>query len=110
MPAILAVGRYVKTTDFPAFKTITLEDREVIQDQLWAYQPETSELTFTNLFIWRDYYGARWSVHKDWLIIVYNKARSRSVRAAAGWPTATPGSDSPGLKLARRAGRKKATH
>ncbi len=37
---------------FPEFKPLGLEDREIIQRLLWDYQPETSELTFTNLFIW----------------------------------------------------------
>lgn len=54
---------------FPEFKSIELSDREVIHDILRAYRPETSEMTFTNLFIWRDHYKIQWSLHQDWLII-----------------------------------------
>jgi hypothetical protein len=55
---------------FPFFKPLELADRELIQPRLWAYQPEISELTFTNLFIWRESYGLSWSLADDWLIFV----------------------------------------
>jgi hypothetical protein len=55
--------------EFPDFKPIDIEDRDFIHEILWRYQPQTSELTFTNLFIWRSHYGIRWSVYQDWLII-----------------------------------------
>ena len=55
---------------FPNFKPIELEDRKIIQDMIWQYQPHTSEWTFTNLYIWSAYYGYQWSLHKDWLIIL----------------------------------------
>ena len=54
---------------FPEFRPLTLEDREVFQDLLWNYQPDTSELTFTNLFIWQAHYGYEWSLDRDWLLI-----------------------------------------
>jgi len=53
---------------FPEFKSIEMEDREVIHNILRSYRPETSELSFTNLFIWRAHYKIQWSLHKDWLI------------------------------------------
>jgi len=56
--------------EFPNFKPIQLEDREIIRETLWKYQPETSEWTFTNLFIWRSHYGFQWSMHKNWLIVL----------------------------------------
>ncbi len=55
---------------FPEFKPIELTDREEIQTRLWEYQPETSELNFTNLFIWRSHYGFLWSIYKEWLLLV----------------------------------------
>jgi len=55
---------------FPRFKPLSLEDREIVNKFLWAYQPETSELTFTNLFIWRERYGWQWSVDRDWLVLL----------------------------------------
>ncbi len=63
----------IELVNFPAFKSIGLEDRDIIQERLWRYQPETSELTFTNLFIWRAYYEVRWSLHQDWLLIVFGR-------------------------------------
>ena len=56
--------------EFPDFKPIDIEDRDFIHEILWRYQPQTSELTFTNLFIWRSHYGIQWSVYQDWLIIL----------------------------------------
>lgn len=55
---------------FPSFKSLDLEDRDAIHPILWAYQPDSSELTFTNLFIWRDYYGFSWSMAGDCLILI----------------------------------------
>jgi hypothetical protein len=56
--------------EFPNFKPIQLEDREIIRETLWKYQPQTSEWTFTNLFIWRSRYGFQWFMYKDWLIVL----------------------------------------
>ncbi len=56
--------------EFPDFKPVALEDRAFIQERLWAYQPETSELNFTNMFIWRAHYGFLWSVYKEWLLVI----------------------------------------
>lgn len=46
---------------FPDFKDITIEDREYLAENIWNYQPENSELTFTNLFIWKDHFNLKWS-------------------------------------------------
>jgi len=56
--------------DFPQFKPIALADREVIREITWRYQPQTSECTFTNLFIWRSRYGFQWSIYRDWLLVI----------------------------------------
>ncbi len=55
---------------FPSFKPLELNDRDILQPFLWAYQPETSELTFTNLFIWRTHYRVSWSAAGDRLIFI----------------------------------------
>lgn len=55
---------------FPTFKRLELKDREILYPKLWAYQSETSELTFGNLYIWRSYYKFQWSLHEDWLLLV----------------------------------------
>jgi hypothetical protein len=56
--------------EFPEFRPIELDDRDVIQEILERYQPQTSEWTFTNLFIWRSHYGFQWSVYRDWLLVL----------------------------------------
>ena len=55
---------------FPDFKPIELTDRDVIHEILRDYKPAVSEMTFTNLFIWRAHYGFQWSFYKDWLLII----------------------------------------
>ncbi|HNT43719.1 MAG TPA: phosphatidylglycerol lysyltransferase domain-containing protein [Syntrophorhabdaceae bacterium] len=55
--------------EFPFFKPVELPDKPVIDGILRGYRPLTSELTFTNLFIWRKHFDFRWSVHRDWLFI-----------------------------------------
>ncbi len=63
---------------FPEFKPLGLEDREFFRRLLWDYQPETSELTFTNLFIWKDFYNFAWSLDRHWLLIISDSANGRS--------------------------------
>lgn len=55
---------------FPAFRELRLEDRGHIGPLLWEHQPETSELTFTNLFIWRAGYGWQWSRKGEHLLLL----------------------------------------
>ena len=53
---------------FPETRALEIKDRDLIQGALDRYRPETSELTFTNVFIWRAHYGIQWSVFQDWLL------------------------------------------
>ena len=55
---------------FPEFKTIELDDRDSIHQRLLDYQPANSELTFTNLFMWRNHYNFCWSVYEDWMVVL----------------------------------------
>ncbi len=55
---------------FPNFKPLILEDCEAVAGSLKAYGPETSELTFTNLYIWRRHYGLRWSMLESTLVLL----------------------------------------
>ncbi len=65
------MGNYLSPPPlFPEFKPLGLEDQEILRRLLWEYQPETSELTFTNLFIWKDHYNLAWSLDRDWLLII----------------------------------------
>ena len=62
---------------FPKFGPIELSDRAVIAEFLARYRPQTSELTFTNLFIWRAYYGWEWSILDDRLIFIAAREKER---------------------------------
>lgn len=55
---------------FPDFRKIRIEDREIISGYLKEYRPVTSEMMFTNLFIWRVNSSFKWSVFDKWLLIV----------------------------------------
>jgi hypothetical protein len=46
---------------FPDFKPLELNDRAVLDAAFRNYQPNTSEWTFSNFFIWRRYYRFQWS-------------------------------------------------
>jgi uncharacterized protein len=63
------------TPHFPEFKPLGLDDRDAIGNILCAYQPETSELTFTNLFIWRRHYATHWSLWRDMLLFLCGDAQ-----------------------------------
>ncbi|NLE00887.1 MAG: DUF2156 domain-containing protein [Fibrobacter sp.] len=54
---------------FPEFKPLEIADINPIRTILWNYQPQTSELTFTNLFIWRKHFNYHWCIFKNWLLI-----------------------------------------
>jgi len=56
--------------EFPKFKAVELEDRRLFQEVLRLYEPDTSELTFTNLFIWRSHYRFEWTMWKNWLLVL----------------------------------------
>ncbi len=58
---------------FPEFKDITIEDRKYLNESIWSYQPENSELTFTNLFIWKDHFKLKWSTIKNVPIFMITK-------------------------------------
>jgi len=56
--------------EFPTFKPIDLEDRPLLEELLWQAQPQASEYTFTNLFIWRWRYQVSWSFLERWVLVV----------------------------------------
>jgi hypothetical protein len=55
---------------FPDFTPLELKDHGLFQTFCKEYKPETSELTFANLFIWRSHYKFQWAVYKDWLVVI----------------------------------------
>jgi hypothetical protein len=58
---------------FPDPRPLGLEDRGLIRDFLWKYQPEISELTFTNLHIWQPVYRWQWTRFGEWLFLLQEK-------------------------------------
>lgn len=52
------------------FKELEFEDKEVFDEHLRKDPPVISELTFTNLFIWRHKYHAVWRVREGCLLIL----------------------------------------
>jgi len=54
---------------YPKFKSLELEDREVFNNFFKNFPPVISELTFTNLFSWRDAYNFRVSMLDDFILL-----------------------------------------
>jgi uncharacterized protein len=73
---------------FPEFKPVEIGDRDFMRTRLWEYQPETSELNFTNLFIWRNHYGLRWSTLDRWILVI----GENTAHGIAALPPIGPGS------------------
>ena len=55
---------------YPHFREIRLEDKNLFRDFFAHSPPQTSEYTFTNLFIWRNYYHLKWSLWDECVCIL----------------------------------------
>ncbi len=62
--------------EFPYFKPLELDDRGFINDMLREYGSGISEMTFTNLFIWRKHYGFEWAAYRDWFFIISRNGKN----------------------------------
>jgi uncharacterized protein len=56
--------------EFMDFKFIDLHDRQIFMDLLKADPPHSSELTFTNLFMWRRRYQPVWTMYGGCILII----------------------------------------
>jgi len=56
------------------FRQIELADKKVFTDFFAEDPPQTSELTFTNLFMWRRRYRPLWNTRDDCLLIILRPA------------------------------------
>ena len=74
-------------------KPLALEDREEIRRLLAVDPPCISELTFSNLFMWRHRFHPRWTVHADCLLVTMQPDDD----APYGLPPAGPGDKARGL-------------
>jgi hypothetical protein len=54
---------------YPDFKPLGLEDQDHLRSFFRADPPVTSELTFTNLFMWRNSYRFRWTLADGALLL-----------------------------------------
>ncbi|MHA1732980.1 MAG: DUF2156 domain-containing protein [Promethearchaeota archaeon] len=77
-PGVSLVARWEKilsgptwdvVMDIEEFKPLELDDKPTFDEFLAKYPPETSELTFTNLFIWRHSYRPCWAVVGECLCV-----------------------------------------
>jgi hypothetical protein len=73
------------TTD--NFKPLDIEDKVLFSEYLSLDPPRTSELTFTNLFIWRHQYRPTWLLWEDCLLIIFQPKEG----APFGLPPIGPG-------------------
>ena len=53
-------------------KQITIEDKALFDKFFQKYPPETSEFTFTNLFMWRNYYNFLFLEYNGHIILLSN--------------------------------------
>lgn len=58
--------------DLDLAKPIEIEDKKLFDDYFKRYPPEISEFTFTNLFMWRNYYQFLFLEYNNHLIIFSN--------------------------------------
>ncbi len=73
--------------ELEAYKPLELADKEAIDAFLAADPPQTSELTFTNLFMWRHYYRTQWREAHGRLLLVQHPVDG----APFGLPPTGPG-------------------
>jgi len=59
------------------FKPITIADKEIFDDYLSKFQPTGSEMTFTNMFTWRNSKKHEWTEIDNHLIISFSKNNKR---------------------------------
>lgn len=58
------------SSKLPNFYLIELENKSIFDDFFIRFSPEISEYTFTNLYMWRNYYKFRWKKMENGLILV----------------------------------------
>jgi hypothetical protein len=59
--------------EFPDFRELSIEDKSLLDSAFAQFPPLTSELTFTNLFIWRHTYQIKISRFQEFLILLSEK-------------------------------------
>lgn len=67
----------METPHYPHFRDIHLEDKKLFQEFFAYSPPQISEYTFTNLFIWRNYYHLQWCLWDECLCILAQPERGQ---------------------------------
>lgn len=57
------------------FKYFNIEDKDKLYPILSRLNYKLSDYSFTNLFIWSEQFGLKWSFYKDKIFIVYDSSR-----------------------------------
>ncbi|MEZ0537561.1 DUF2156 domain-containing protein [Caldicellulosiruptoraceae bacterium PP1] len=52
------------------FIKLDIEHKNIFDEYFKIFQPEIADLTFTNLYMWKDYYNLYWTEHKNYLLIM----------------------------------------
>jgi hypothetical protein len=72
--------------DLSTGKPIEITNKSLFDEYFQNYSPETSEFTFTNLFMWRNYYNFLFMEFKEHLILFSNdylKNRKKPINASS---------------------------
>ena len=70
--------------DLNQAKAIEIQDKLVFEHYFRKYPPEISELTFTNLFMWRNYYEFRFIEWKNHLLIFSSEFLKKHKKSFSG--------------------------
>jgi hypothetical protein len=59
------------TKELDSFKSLEISDRQELDPLLRQFKPKVSELTFTNLFMWRRSNKPAWKIRDNFLFLVF---------------------------------------
>jgi len=62
--------------EYPHFREIRVEDASIFNEYFQRYPPVISEHTFTNLFMWRQYYQFSWTLWNGCLCVLAQRPSS----------------------------------
>lgn len=62
--ASIPLQKKMDMTTFPEFRDLGLQDREILKPIFESLQPEISDRSFTNLFMWQDFYKIKLAGHQ----------------------------------------------
>ena len=69
--------------DLTIAKEIKLEDKELFNSYFHKYPPQTSEFTFTNLYMWRNFYGFNFMEWREHLLLfTHNLFEAKKIPAS----------------------------